>query len=107
MREPLERIAGLFQLINLRVQCRYALLCELTDAGSIVARVKQQQLLDLFQREAGRLRLPDELQAPHVVRTIAPDPVIARWRLEQPSPLVEPDRFDAHAAGRRELSDGE
>ena len=106
-RQPPEGIAGTLKVGDLGVERLDAGLRKLAGTAAVLAGVQLQKLPDLLQREACRLRLPDEPQAAHVLPAVVPDPAPARRRPEQVPALVEPDRFDADAAGGGKLADGQ
>lgn len=72
---------------------------------AIRARVQIEKLLDLFKGEPSLLRLPDEVQPPKIVRAIAADAPVARWRAEKSATLVETDRLHPHPSSLREATD--
>ena len=103
----LQRIASRGQLADLFVQRLDAGRGQGSRFRPIVVCVEIEQLLDLFQREAGGLRLTDKTQASHVMRSVAADAVGPARRLEEATALVKADGFDSDPAAPRELSDGQ
>jgi glutaredoxin len=100
-------IARAPKLRDSRVQRFHASVCKLPRPIPILAGIEIEQFLDLFEREARRLRLFDEAQPPHMIGAVAANPSLARWCLEQASALVEADRLHAHAAPNSKAADGQ
>jgi len=99
----LERVAGAVQFRNLCIQSFNATSREIAGAAAIMARIQSLKLADFLKGEASRLRLSDEAQSAEIFGAIAPDPALARRRIEQPLALVEADRFDTHVPARGKL----
>ena len=104
-REAIERIPRPLQLGDLVIERCNPQLCQRVRARSIGSRIELEQLLDLAQRETGRLRLANEAQAAQILTAITANSSGALRRLEKPLALIETDRFDPDASARRQFSD--
>jgi hypothetical protein len=80
---------------------------KVVSPGAITSCIQVEQLPDLLEREARRLRLSDEPKAPQIVFRITADAAVARWRGKKASSLVEADRLNANAARFRQASNRE
>src|SRR5690606_35411409 len=77
----------------------------LAGRDTVLAGIEREKLADLFQREARRLRLPDETQAREVRFAIAADAVDALRRRKQAAALVESHGLNADMGGSGKFSD--
>lgn len=78
---------------------------EFTGTAAVFADIQIQKLPDFFERETGRLRLPDETQTAQVFLPVASYAAILRRNPEQSFTLIETHGFDTYAARLGKFSD--
>ena len=91
------------QFSNARIERRYPLARQHTHLRPVSARIKVEQPLDLFKREARTLRRFDKTQPLCFVWAVAADAAVdarsaSGWHRQKPAPLVKAHGFHAHTA---------
>ena len=104
-RQPAQRIAGLLQLGDLRIERFDPGLGQRAGAGVVIAGIQRQQFADFLEREAGRLGPADGFQAAGIFSAIVTKSGFARWCPDEAAPLVETDRFNPHSGSSREAAE--
>ena len=69
--QPPEGVASAFQLGDPSAERLHALIRKRAGTRPVFSGVEVKQFADLFEREAGGLGVPDELQAPDMVGSVA------------------------------------
>ena len=105
--QVLQSVSRPLKLRDLGVEGLDAALGKVAGTRAFLTSVQSQELLDFLEREPCGLRPLNETQASQIVRAIAPDSAVARWRRKESLALIEADRFDTDPAGAGKLSYGE
>lgn len=95
------------QFVNARIEGRYPLARQHTNLRAVSARIKVEQPLDLFKREARTLCRFDKTQPLRLVWAIAADAAVdarsaSGWHRQKPTPLIETHGFNSHTACLRQ-----